>query len=98
MIYRCDNCGEIADFSGTADDLCSIGGTVCCGTTHFRECSYTRDRKTYKTSAQAHSAALYLNRYGKQRERYEWYVVQRVYDDGAFELVRAPVRRVRQPA
>lgn len=48
-----------------------------------------RSGKRYETLRQAENAARYVNEWGQQRDRYEWFV--RETDDGAaFELWRRP--------
>ena len=49
----------------------------------------TRSRKRYVTLASAENAARYVNEWGQQRNRYEWFV-QETEDGQAFELWRRP--------
>jgi hypothetical protein len=46
-----------------------------------------RSRKRYGTRAQADNAARYVNAWGQQRGRYEWFV-KPTADGKAFELWR----------
>jgi len=48
-----------------------------------------RSRKRYATRILAENAARYVNSWGQQRDRYEWFV-QETEDGQAFELWRRP--------